>query len=62
MLPPDSPETDRTLRFRDRLRADPADRALYERTKRGLAAQDWTYMQQYADAKSDVIEEILLRS
>ena len=62
VLPPDSPETDRTLRFRDRLRADPADRALYERTKRGLAAQDWTYMQQYADAKSDVIEEILLRS
>jgi GrpB-like predicted nucleotidyltransferase (UPF0157 family) len=60
--PPDSPEIDRNLRFRDHLRADPGDRALYERTKRGLAAQDWTYMQQYADAKSDVVEEILRRS
>jgi GrpB-like predicted nucleotidyltransferase (UPF0157 family) len=60
--PPDSPEMDRNLRFRDHLRADPADRALYERTKRGLAARDWTYTQQYADAKSDVVEEILLRS
>ncbi len=60
--PPDSPEIDRNLRFRDHLRADPADRALYERTKRDLAAQDWTYTQQYADAKSDVVEAILLRS
>ncbi len=62
MHPPDSPEIDRNLRFRDHLRADPADRALYERTKRELAAQDWTYTQQYADAKSDVVEAILLRS
>jgi GrpB-like predicted nucleotidyltransferase (UPF0157 family) len=60
--PPDSPEVGRNLRFRDHLRADPADRALYERTKRELAAQDWTYTQQYADAKSDVVEAILLRS
>jgi GrpB-like predicted nucleotidyltransferase (UPF0157 family) len=60
--PPDSPEVERNLRFRDHLRADPADRALYERTKRELAAQDWTYTQQYADAKSDVVEAILLRS
>jgi GrpB-like predicted nucleotidyltransferase (UPF0157 family) len=60
--PPDSPEIDRNLRFRDHLRADPADRALYERTKRELAAQDWTCTQQYADAKSEVVEAILLRS
>lgn len=61
VYPPGNPETGRYLRFRDRLRADPADRALYERTKRALAARDWTYMQQYADAKSDVVEEILRR-
>jgi GrpB-like predicted nucleotidyltransferase (UPF0157 family) len=59
--PPDSPEIDRHLRFRDRLRSDPADRALYERTKRELASRDWAYVQQYADAKSEVVEAILRR-
>ena len=59
---PGSPEVGRMARFRDHLRADPADRARYERAKRDLAARDWTYTQQYADAKSDVVEEILLRS
>lgn len=59
---PGSPEIDRNLRFRDHLRADPADRARYERAKRELAAQEWTYTQQYADAKTGIVEEILLRS
>ncbi len=36
--------------------------ALNERTTRALAGRDWTYMQQYADAKSDVVEEILRRA
>jgi GrpB-like predicted nucleotidyltransferase (UPF0157 family) len=62
VYPPGSPEIGRNLRFRDHLRADPSDRGLYERSKRALAAQDWTYVQQYADAKSDVVEEILRRS
>jgi len=44
------------------LRAGDADRELYQRTKRELAARDWTYIQQYADAKSAVVEEILRRS
>src|SRR3712207_8927602 len=48
--------------FRDRLRDDPADRALYERTKRELAARDWKYMQEYADAKTAVVEAILARA
>jgi GrpB-like predicted nucleotidyltransferase (UPF0157 family) len=52
---------DEEARLRDHLRADPADRELYQRTKRDLAARDWTYMQQYADAKSQVVEEILGR-
>jgi GrpB-like predicted nucleotidyltransferase (UPF0157 family) len=59
---PSSPEVGRHLKFRDRLRADDADRELYQRTKRELAARDWTYIQQYADAKSAVVEEILSRS
>ena len=59
---PASPEIGRHLRFRDHLRADDADRELYQRTKRELAARDWTYIQQYADAKSGVVQEILRRS
>ena len=60
--PPDSPEIGRHLRFRDHLRADEADRELYQRAKRELAARHWSYTQQYADAKSGVVEDILRRS
>jgi GrpB-like predicted nucleotidyltransferase (UPF0157 family) len=56
------PEIDRILIFRDRLRADAVDRALYERTKRQLAQQDWQYVQNYADAKTAVVEEIIARA
>lgn len=56
------PEIERYLIFRNRLRSDPADRALYERTKRELAARTWRYVQNYADAKSDVVEEIIARA
>jgi GrpB-like predicted nucleotidyltransferase (UPF0157 family) len=56
------PEIERILAFRDRLRADPAERALYERTKRELVERDWTYVQQYADAKTAVIEGIIARA
>jgi GrpB-like predicted nucleotidyltransferase (UPF0157 family) len=55
-------EIDRMIGFRDRLRSDPADRALYERTKRELAARTWKYTQHYADAKTMVVEEILGRA
>lgn len=55
-------ETDRMVRFRDRLRADETDRTLYERTKRDLAVRDWAYMQQYADAKGDVVAAIMARA
>jgi len=57
--PPDSPEIDRHLRFRDRLRTDPADRERYERVKWQLAGRRWTYIQQYADAKTQVITAIM---
>jgi GrpB-like predicted nucleotidyltransferase (UPF0157 family) len=55
-------EVDRMLLFRDRLRTDPADRALYEAAKRELASRNWRFVQQYADAKSDVVRTILLRA
>ena len=54
-------ETDRMLRFRDRLRVNDSDRDLYLRTKRALAAREWKYTQQYADAKREVVEQILAR-
>src|SRR3954447_3566053 len=57
-----STEIDRMLRFRDGLRRNDADRALYERTKRELAQRRWKYVQNYADAKSAVVEAILART
>ncbi len=48
--------------FRDWLRTHDDDRELYEQTKRDLAAQDWAYVQNYADAKTDVVEEIIARA
>jgi GrpB-like predicted nucleotidyltransferase (UPF0157 family) len=56
------PEIDRMLLFRDHLRRDTRDRGLYERTKRELAQRQWKYVQHYADAKSDVVEQILERA
>jgi GrpB-like predicted nucleotidyltransferase (UPF0157 family) len=55
-------EVDRMLQFRDRLRADAGDRDLYARTKRSLAGRQWRHVQHYADAKSDVVREILDRA
>ncbi|HEX5689022.1 MAG TPA: GrpB family protein [Roseiflexaceae bacterium] len=55
-------EVARMLRFRDWLRGNDADRALYEHTKRELAQQEWKYVQNYADAKSAVVREILARA
>jgi GrpB-like predicted nucleotidyltransferase (UPF0157 family) len=59
---PGCEEIDRMLRFRDHLRANEADRELYARTKRELAAQKWKYVQNYADAKSEIVQEILARA
>jgi GrpB-like predicted nucleotidyltransferase (UPF0157 family) len=55
-------EAERMLLFRDVLRNRSEERELYERTKRELAARRWAYVQDYADAKSSVIEEIILRA
>lgn len=56
------PEIDRMVLFRDWLRANDADRELYERTKRELATKDWEYVQNYADAKTAVVEAIIARA
>jgi GrpB-like predicted nucleotidyltransferase (UPF0157 family) len=56
------PETDRMVQFRDWLRTNATDRDLYARCKQELASRDWTYMQQYADAKTEVICSILARA
>jgi len=57
-----STEIHRHLAFRDRLRAEPTERARYEATKRELVTRDWPTMQHYADAKTEVVETILSRA
>lgn len=52
-------EIERMIRFRDRLRSDDADRLRYEEKKRELSGLSWNSVQDYADAKSDLIESIL---
>jgi len=56
------PEIERILVFRDWLRRNPADRDLYARTKLALVEKEWKYVQNYADAKSAVIQEIMERA
>jgi len=59
---PSTKEIERYLLFRDRLRAHDAERDLYAKTKRELAKRTWKYIQNYADAKTAVVEEILARA
>ncbi len=56
------PESNRYLIFRDHLRANRADRELYEEVKRKLAGQDWPGMNAYAEAKTEVITQIMARA
>ena len=55
-------EIARMRMFRDWLRAHPDDRELYAATKRELATRRWRYVQDYADAKTEVVEAILARA
>jgi GrpB-like predicted nucleotidyltransferase (UPF0157 family) len=55
-------EIGRMLRFRNHLRTDASDRQLYAQTKRELAARRWNYVQEYADAKTEVVETIITRA
>lgn len=62
VLQADHPALDDYLLLRDHLRVDPADRDLYESTKRELVAREWPDMNAYADAKTAVIEAIKARA
>lgn len=55
-------EIRRQLAFRDRVRSSAEDRSLYESVKRKLAQEDWPDMNAYARAKSDVVEQIIIRA
>jgi GrpB-like predicted nucleotidyltransferase (UPF0157 family) len=59
---PNCEEVERMLRLRDHLRTNVADRELYELAKRELAGKRWKYVQNYADAKGAVLQEILARA
>ena len=56
------PEVERMLLFRDWLRRSESDRELYASAKRTLVQKEWKYTQNYADAKTAVIEEIMARA
>ena len=56
------PEIERILLFRDWLRTHPADRDLYALTKVELARREWTSVDDYANAKTATIAEILARA
>jgi GrpB-like predicted nucleotidyltransferase (UPF0157 family) len=53
------PEIERNLVFRDRLRSNSDDRRRYEQTKRELASREWEDMNEYARAKTEVVESII---
>jgi GrpB-like predicted nucleotidyltransferase (UPF0157 family) len=55
-------EIDQMTGFRDWLRTHADDRALYERVKRELAEREWAIVQDYADAKTDIVAEIKRRA
>jgi GrpB-like predicted nucleotidyltransferase (UPF0157 family) len=57
-----SPEIRRMVGFRDRCRAHPDEKQLYEATKRRLASQVWRHVQHYANAKGEVVEAIIARA
>jgi GrpB-like predicted nucleotidyltransferase (UPF0157 family) len=57
-----SAEIERLLLLRDRLRNDPEERQRYADAKKLLASRTWKYVQDYADAKSEVIESIMARA
>lgn len=62
VFPVGASEIDRMLRFRDHLRASAADRDYYAGVKRALAQRVWRHVQDYADAKTDVVQDILHRA
>lgn len=61
IFPPQSNEIVRYLAFRDQLRSNAEDRSAYEGTKRTLAKRAWEDMNDYADAKAEIVESIMAK-
>jgi len=55
-------EVARHIAFRNHLRSHAEDRLRYEALKRKLAKEDWPDMNAYAQAKSELVEEIVARA
>lgn len=55
-------EVDRMLRFRNWLRTNYSDRDKYASVKRHLAQGEWKHVQDYADAKNSIVQEIMERA
>jgi GrpB-like predicted nucleotidyltransferase (UPF0157 family) len=61
VFPPRCLEVARMLAFRDHLRVNDEDRLLYESTKAALSEREWPTVQDYANAKDDVVAGIMSR-
>lgn len=55
-------EIQEMLRFRDWLKISAEDRNRYQRLKKELATKNWTFVQDYADSKTPLINEIKERA
>jgi GrpB-like predicted nucleotidyltransferase (UPF0157 family) len=56
---PEGEEADAYLALRDHLRASAAARSAYESLKRQLSKREWADMNEYADAKGELIRSLL---
>ena len=61
VFPPRCTEVTRMLAFRDHLRLNDQDRLVYESTKAALSEREWPTVQDYANAKDDVVADIMSR-
>lgn len=59
---PGAPAVADWLDLRDWLRNDAGDRAHYEQVKRRLAERPWADMNHYAEAKTEVVQQVLGRA
>lgn len=55
-------EFDRMVLFRDWLRSHDDERDAYLRVKRDLAQRIWRHVQNYADAKTAIVQQIMARA
>jgi GrpB-like predicted nucleotidyltransferase (UPF0157 family) len=55
-------EIDQMLLFRDWLRSHPEERDAYAAKKRELARMEWRFVQNYADAKTGIVQHLLARA